>query len=112
MGVALGQGTYMEGGSVKMISFPSEVDQVQVLLKTGGKQLNAKIELLYGPNNVKAEYEIFTNNGALNSLFVVFDTPGEGYAIRAKNLAPLEYPCEIVAMPSKVGKADEFSVTW
>merc|ERR1712003_380115 len=55
--------------------------------KTEGKQLNAKIELLNGPNNVKQEYEVFTNNGELNSLFVVFDMPVEGYAIRVKNLA-------------------------
>merc|ERR1712003_223435 len=96
------QGTYMEGGSVEHMSFPAEVQQLQVLLKTEGKQLNAKIELLNGPNNVKQEYEIFTNNGELNSLFVVFDMPQEGYAIRVKNLAPLEFPCELYTKASRV----------
>lgn len=105
-------GKYMEGGSVHHMSFSPDIDQLQVLLKTDGKQLNAKIELLNGPNNVKQEYEIFTNNGALNCLFVVFDTPGEGNAIRVKNLAPMTYPCEIFAKASKIGESKEHSVTW
>jgi len=96
------QGTYMEGGSVEHMSFPAEVEQLQVLIKTEGKQLHAKIELLNGPNNVKQEYEIFTNNGELNSLFVVFDMPQQGYAIRVKNLATLEFPCEIYTKASRV----------
>lgn len=106
------EGKYMEGGSVHHLSFAPEIDQLQVLLKTEGKQLNAKVELLNGPNNVKQEFEIFTNNGELNSLFVIFDTPGEGNAIRVKNLAPLEYPCEVYTKASKVGKSQFNSVTW
>ncbi len=95
-------GRYMEGGSVYHHSFAPEIDQLQVLLSTEGKQLNAKIELLNGPNNVKQEFEIFTNNGLLNSLFIVFDTPGDGNAIRVKNLAPMEYPCMVYTQASKV----------
>lgn len=105
-------GEYMDGGSVRHISFAPEIDQLQVLLKTSGKQLNAKIELLNGPNNVKQEFEIFTNNGELNSLFIVFDTPGEGNAIRVKNLATMEYPCELYTKASKVGKPQLNPVTW
>lgn len=106
------EGTYMEGGSVKHMSFSPDIDQIQVLLKTEGKQLNAKIELLNGPNNVKQSFEVFTNNGELNSLFVVFDTPGEGNAIRVKNLAPMTYPCTIYAKPSKVADPKEKAVEW
>jgi len=106
------EGKYMEGGSVYHYSFAPDVDELQVLLKTEGKQLNAKIELLNGPNNVKQEYEIFTNNGELNSLFVVFKTPGEGNAIRVKNLAPMTYPCQVYAKASKVGAPSEKAVTW
>lgn len=99
-------GRYMEGGSVYHWSFAPEIDQLMVLLETEGKQLNAKIELLNGPNNIKQEFEVFTNNGNLNALFVVFDTPGEGNAIRVKNLAPLEYPCRIFTQPSKIRSTD------
>lgn len=103
------EGKYMEGGSVHHRSFSAEIDQIQVLLKTEGKQLNAKVELLNGPNNVKQELEVFTNNGELNSLFVVFDTPGDGNAIRVKNLAPMEYPCEVYAYASKVQERKAYS---
>lgn len=95
------EGVYIEGGAIKMSPIPSNVEQLQVLIETEGKQLNAMIELLNGPNNVKAEYEIFTNNGQLNSLFVVFDTPADGNAIRIRNLAPLEFPCKYYVKPSK-----------
>lgn len=102
---------YMDGGQVYHHSFGPEVDQLQVLLKTEGKQLNAKVELLNGPNNVKQEIEVFTNNGELNALFMVFDTPGAGNAIRVKNLAPLEYPCEVYTKPSKIGTV-ESGLNW
>lgn len=107
------EGVLMEGGSVHHVSFPAEISQLHVLLKTEGKQLNAKIELLNGPNNIKQEFEVFTNNGELNSLFVAFDTHGDGNSIRVKNLAPFEYPCTLYAQASKVGSAhDKPSATW
>uniref|UniRef100_A0A7S3V9T3 Uncharacterized protein n=1 Tax=Chaetoceros debilis TaxID=122233 RepID=A0A7S3V9T3_9STRA len=96
------EGQYMEGGSIHNLAFAPNINQLQILLKTEGKQLNARVELLNGPSNVKASLEVFTNNGALNSLFVVFDTPGAGNAIVVKNLAPLEYPCEMYAKASEV----------
>jgi hypothetical protein len=101
------EGVYIEGGAIKMSPIPSNVDQLQVLIQTEGKQLNAMIELLNGPNNVKAKYEIFTNNGQLNSLFVVFDTPADGNAIRIRNLAPMEFPCTYYVKPSKFRQEGE-----
>jgi len=90
-----GPGRYVEGGSKFIQSFAADVDQLQVLLETDGKMLNAKIEMLNGPNNVKQEFEIFTNNGQLNSLFVVFETPGQGNSVRVTNLATMEFPLNV-----------------
>jgi len=89
-----GTGRYVEGGSVYSLDFDPSVEQVQVLLKTDSRQLNCKIELLNGPNNIKQHFEVFTNNGVLNSLYVVFKTPGSGNVVRVTNIAPLEFPCE------------------
>jgi len=105
------EGTYLEGGAIKMQSVPAGVDQIQVLISTEGKMLNAMIELLNGPNNVKVEYEIFTNNGELNSLFVVFECPEDGNAIRIRNLAPLEFPCKFYVNPTKFSATDS-EPTW
>ncbi|KAL3760386.1 hypothetical protein ACHAWU_006178 [Discostella pseudostelligera] len=88
------QGRYIEGGAVHSVNFDASVNQVQVLLYTDTRQLNAQVELLNGPNNFKQKYEVFTNNGLLNSLYVIFNTPGAGNVVRVTNLAPLEFPCK------------------
>eukprot|EP00591_Stephanopyxis_turris_P013397 CAMPEP_0195506634 /NCGR_PEP_ID=MMETSP0794_2-20130614/215_1 /TAXON_ID=515487 /ORGANISM="Stephanopyxis turris, Strain CCMP 815" /LENGTH=257 /DNA_ID=CAMNT_0040633013 /DNA_START=38 /DNA_END=811 /DNA_ORIENTATION=+ len=87
-------GRYVEGGSVYSATFEPDVEQVQVLLKTDTRQLNAQIELLNGPNNMKQKFKVFTNNGVLNSLYLVLNTPGSGNVVRVTNLAPLEFPCK------------------
>lgn len=52
------------------------------------------IIISFSPNNFKQKYEVFTNNGLLNSLYVIFNTPGAGNVVRVTNLAPLEFPCK------------------
>lgn len=91
---------YVEGGAIKSKPIDPTVEQVAVLLNTDTRQLNARVELMNGPNNVKQDYEVFTNNGLLNALYVVFDTPGSGgNTVRVRNLAPLEFPCRIYVQP-------------
>ena len=60
-----------------------------------GKQLNARVELLNAPNNPKQTFEVFTNNGELNSLCVCFNIIDAGNTVRIVNLAPVEFPCYI-----------------
>lgn len=96
---ASAEGRYVEGGAIYSIPFDPSVEQVQVMLTTDTRQLNTVVELLNGPNNIKQQYEIFTNNGLLNSLYVVFNTPGSGNTVRVKNLAPLEFPCKAYISP-------------
>ena len=90
---------YVEGGAVYSVPFAPDVEQVQVLLNTETRQLNARVELLNGPNNPKQQFEIFTNNGVLNSLYLVINTPGSGNTVRITNIAPLEFPCKAYVAP-------------
>lgn len=88
------QGIYVEGGSVKHVPVGGDVGAVSVLLNTDSRQLNAQIELLTGPNNPKQVFEVFTNNGLLNALLVVFECPpAHGTTVRITNLGSMEFPC-------------------
>jgi hypothetical protein len=86
------QGERVQGGALCSFPVDPDVEQVEVLLNTDGKQLNARVELLNAPNNPKQTFEVFTNNGELNSLCVCFKTPDPGNTIRIVNLAPVEFP--------------------
>lgn len=84
----------MEGGSVKQVPVSGDIEAVSVLLNTGTRQLNAQIEILNGPNNPKQVFEVFTNNGLLNAVLVIFECPpGHGTTVRITNQATLEFPC-------------------
>mmetsp|Transcript_24126 Transcript_24126/g.50158 ORF Transcript_24126/g.50158 Transcript_24126/m.50158 type:complete len:270 (-) Transcript_24126:206-1015(-) len=102
------QSQYVEGGgAVKSFLFDPEVEQVQVMLHTSTRQLHAYVELLNAPNNIKQKVKTFTNNGLLNALFIVFDTPGAGNVVRVQNLAPLEFPCTAYVLPTAKGGAGD-----
>merc|ERR1712070_977115 len=60
----------VDGGAVRSNVLESATEHLEVVLNTEGRQLNARIELLAGPNNPKQMFEVFTNNGELNSLCV------------------------------------------
>merc|ERR1719454_1639181 len=86
-------GVRIDGNALRSWPISEGAKQVEVVLHTDGRQLNAKIELLNAPNNPKQVYEVFTNNGDLNRLVVCFDIPEAGNTIRVVNLATVEFPC-------------------
>merc|ERR1719389_921792 len=88
-------GVRVDGGALRSFPLGPSAEQLEVVLNTDGRQLNARVELLNAPNNPKQTFECFTNNGELNSLVVCFDTPDAGNTVRIINLAPVEFPCYI-----------------
>ena len=88
-------GERVDGGARRSYPLDPSTESLEVVLKTEGKQLNALVEILNAPNNPKQTYEVFTNNGELNSLCLCFNTPDAGNTVRVVNLAPVEFPCYV-----------------
>ena len=83
----------VQGGSLRTWSYRSPaVEQVQVVLSTDGRPLDADIELWHGPDNTPCKMRVYVENGQLRPFSAVIETPRGPNTVAIRNIGQIEFP--------------------
>lgn len=98
-----GRGT-VQGGATKSFPVDASVDSVQIFLQTEGRNLDAKLEVIQGPDCVRQVIELNEDWGYDRPFSCVLDTPGYGCVVRIINTAPIEFPFTASVVPQTINQ--------
>jgi len=82
----------VQGGSLRTWSFDYEVEQVQVVLSSEGRSLDADIEVWHGPGNKPCKMRIYVEDANQSPFSCVIETPRGDNTVAIRNIGPVEFP--------------------
>jgi hypothetical protein len=97
-----GKSHNLNGDSTESFHFSHTVESVQVLLRTDGRPMHARIELQSGPSHSVQTIDIYSENGLDFPFFAVIDTPADSSTIRVVNTGPMTFPMSAIVEPYMV----------
>jgi hypothetical protein len=97
-----GKAHSLNGDSVESFHFSHTVESVQVLLRTDGRPMHARIELQSGPSHAVQTIDIYSENGLDFPFFAVIDTPADSSTVRVVNTGPMTFPMTAIVEPYMV----------
>lgn len=105
------------GGMIKYYNFDSDVEAIQVYIRSPQYNMKAKLEITTGPNSVRQTYEIYCSSGYKTPFYTVIQTPGdEPCTLRMINQNSVEFPFDAYVLPYRVrdsGMGDAYgSLEW
>jgi hypothetical protein len=103
----------LQGGAIRTYPFPVNVNSVIVVVKnSNARPLNARIELLQGPNNNKQVVEFYTEDGNMRPFYAILALPGSGNVVRVVNTSPMEFPLQASVAAYSVDENNAVADPW
>lgn len=93
----------IQGGSLRTWSYRSPaINQVQVVIGSNGRPVDADVELWNGPDNTPLKMRVYIENGYIRPFNCVLETPRGPNTVAITNIGQIEFPIEATTFTENI----------